>query len=110
MNSHNNLSNEKDDSHSRWDKQADTDFTIWNYYNEFVATNIITSLIKKKNITLADLYQKVALIRAECEWIKKYVSDKEIENVSDITLENIAKSNLFTSFLKICQLSRWQFN
>src|SRR5579872_1764459 len=98
MDNHHNLPTEKDDSHLRWDNQTDTDVFIWNYYDEIVAKKIIAQLIQKKDIKFADFYRQIALKRAECEWIKDYVRDQNIRDLSAEKIDSIAKSSLYTSF------------
>lgn len=93
-----NSSNIKDDSHLRWADQTEMDVYIWNYYNEIIATNTLNQLLKKENISFTELYHKMALTRAECEWIKSYINDSNIKILSPELINHIAKSNLYFSF------------
>jgi hypothetical protein len=88
----------KDDSHKRWENKSDSDNVIWSYYNEVVAKKVVIDSIYTKEITLVDLYQKLALKRAECEWTKQYAKNKEIETLSPEIIEELLKNSLHSSF------------
>jgi molecular chaperone DnaK (HSP70) len=59
---------------NRWSNISIPEQRVWDYFNEVIAKNSIHEAMNEKSITLTSLYQKLALIRAECEWIKRYIS------------------------------------
>lgn len=88
----------KDDSHQRWDNQSTADQFIWKYYDEIASKELIHECINKSDISLAELYQRLALLRAECEWVKKYVKKNDIQNLDHDVIKDIVKNNIISEF------------
>lgn len=78
---------QRDDSHKRWDNQSDSSQVIWNYYNDIAVRKLMHEFFAEKNISLAELYQRLSLLRAECEWVKEYVKKFKVQNVDEDILK-----------------------
>lgn len=91
-------SRKTDDSLKRWDGQSKSEKYVWNYFNDVIATQIVIEAIDEKDITLASLYQRLAIARAETEWIKYYISKNKIANLSWEIIDEIAINNIYLSY------------
>jgi len=91
----------RDDSLLRWQNQSELAKYVWNYFNDVIARQIVIESIDKKNtLTLTTLYRRLVLARAECEWIKIYLSNYNIVNSSHNPINEAAINNIYLSFPK----------
>lgn len=88
----------KDDSLKRWDNQSESEKYVWDYFNDVIAKKIVTTAIDENGTTLANIYHKLAIARAQCEWIKHYISENRIVNPSHEIINEIVKNNIYLSY------------